>query len=274
MSALGPREVEPDAWSEWVREAVRLLLGQAAWTGAVLALVLLVFYAVHQLEWMPVRRFTMLLCLPLALMVFIRLAWFADHGRRARVHQLVPGNTDLLLAVGCAATVMALHGGLATILDPLAGGFRELVEQTGLWSPVRADGLPAQPPLRQTLLGPILIPGGIFGTALMAMLLVLLAFGQWFLLPMTVLHHPPLPPAMGMGPRAYAMNPVPMLGVMGLLMIAVGLLVASAGWLFVAFVPFFGALMYVSYRDVFLGKESDAPEPVEAEQEVGEEWQT
>ncbi len=274
MSALGPREVEPDAWGEWVRESARLLAGQIAWVVAVLALTLVVFYAVHQLEWMPVRRFAMLLSLPLALMVFIRLAWFADHGRRARVMQLLPGNTELLLAVGCAATVMALHGALSVMLEPLTHGFQEMVERLGLWRPLRADGMPAEPPLRHTLLGPILVPGGLFGSALVAMLLVLLAFGQWFLLPMVVLHNPPLPPAMAIGPRAYTMNPVPMLGVTGLLMITVGLLVVSAGWLFMALVPFLGALLYVSYRDVFLGKESDAPEAVQSEEEIREEWQT
>lgn len=263
MSALGPREVEPEAWNEWVREAARLLMHWPSHTGAVLALVLVVLYAVHLVEWMPVRRFAMLLCLPLALMVFIRLAWFADHGRRARFSQLLPGEGELLLAIGCAAATMALHGGLTTVIAPLVEGFRSFVEQAGLWSPIRADGMQAEPPLRHTLLGPILVPGGLFGTGLVGMLLMLLAFGQWFLLPMMVLHNPPLPPAMATGARAYPLNPVPMMGLAGLLMIAVGLLAATIGWAFILLLPFFGSLLYVCYRDVFLDRESDAPEVVE-----------
>ncbi|WP_290647793.1 hypothetical protein [Aquisalimonas sp.] len=267
MSALGPREVEPEAWSEWVREAARLLLHRPSYTGAVLALVLVVLYAVHLVEWIPARRFAMLLCLPLGLMVFIRLAWFADHGRRARFAQLVPGEGELLLAIGCAAAAMALHGGLTAVIEPLLDGFRTVVEQTGLWSPVRADGMPADPPLRHTLLGPILVPGGLFGTGLVGMLLMLLAFGQWFLVPMMALHNPPLPPAMASSARAYALNPVPMMGITGVLMLAVGLLAVTVGWAFILLLPFFGALLYVGYRDVFLGRESDAPEAVEDEEQ-------
>lgn len=266
MPALGPRLVEPDAWGEWVRESVRLLVTRPAQTMVILALVLLVFYAVHLLSWEPVRRFMTLLCIPIGLMIFIRLAWFMDHGKRARLYQLLPGNSELLLAVGCAAAVMALHGALSAMLDPMTAGFRELVQQLGLWSPVRPDGLPAEPPLRQTLLGPILVPGGLFGAALAGMLLMLLAFGQWFLLPMMALHQPPLPPAMASGARAYHVNPVPMLGLTGVLMLSVGFLVVTLGWALVGLVPFFGALLYVSYRDVFLGKEADAPEVVEDEE--------
>lgn len=270
MSALGPREVEPDAWSEWAREAVRLLLYRPALTLVVLALVLAVFYAVHLVEWAPVRHFTMLLCLPLALMVFIRLAWYADHSRRPLPSQLLPGNGELLLSVGCAAAAMALHGGLATVTAPLADGFVDMVQQLGLWSPVRSDGLPAEPPFRHTLLGPILVPGGLFGAALLGQLLMLLAFGQWFLLPMMALHNPPLPPAMGASARAYPLNPVPMMGVTGLVMLAAAVLLVSVGWVLIALLPFFGALLYVCYRDVFLGSESDAPEGIEVDEELGE----
>lgn len=267
MSALGPREVEPDAWSEWAREAVRLLAGRPVYTGSALALLMVLLYAVHLVEWLPVRRFAMLLCVTLGLMVFVRLAWFVDHARRPRPTQLLPVNGDLLLAVGCAAAAMALHGALIAMTDPLADGFRTFVEQAGLWQPVRGDGLPAEPPLRQTLLGPILVPGVLFGAALLGILLMLLAFGQWFILPMMVLHQPPLPPAMAMSARAYPLNPVPVMGLTGLLMIAVAALVVTAGWAFIVLLPFCGALLYVSYRDVFLGDEADAPEVVEDEAE-------
>ncbi|SEO44509.1 hypothetical protein [Aquisalimonas asiatica] len=270
MSALGPREVEPDAWGEWAREALRLLLHRPALTVVVLALVLVIFYAVHLVEWGPVRVFLMLLCLPLALMVFIRLAWYADHSRRPWPSQLLPGNGELLLSVGCAAAAMALHGGLATVTAPLADGFVGMVQQLGLWSPVQADGLPAQPPLRHTLLGPVLVPGGLFGVALVGMLLMLLAFGQWFLLPMMALHNPPLPPAMAASARAYPLNPAPMMGVTGLLMLAAALLLVTVGWILIALLPFFGALLYVGYRDVFLGSESDAPEGIAVDDELGE----
>ncbi|MFO7859102.1 MAG: hypothetical protein R6V11_09335 [Ectothiorhodospiraceae bacterium] len=265
MAALGPREVEPDAWSAWVREALALLAARPVYTVGMLAGLLLVLVAVHWIVWFPVRRFLMLLCSTLGLMVFIRFAWYADKGRRCRPEQLLPGNGDFVLALGCAAAVMALAGALSAMTAPLFEAFQTMVEDLGLWRPVGPDGLPAEPPLRYFLLGPILVPGLLFGGAVLALLLVLLAFGQWFLLPMMVLHEPPLPPAVAMAARAYPLNPVPLMGLTGVLMIAGALLVATAGWIFFLLVPFFGALLYVSYRDVFLGEEADAPEPAAIE---------
>lgn len=261
MAALGPREVEPDAWNAWVREAFGLLASRPLYTLGMLAGLSLVLAAVHWIAWFPVRRFLMLLCSTLGLMVFIRFAWYADKGRRCRPEQLLPGNGDFVLALGCAAAVMALAGALSAMTAPLFEAFRTIVEDLGLWRPVGPDGLPAEPPLRQFLLGPILVPGLLVGGAVVSLLLVLLAFGQWFLLPMMVLHEPPLPPAAAMAARAYPLNPVPLMGLTGVLMIAGALLVATVGWVFFVLVPFFGALLYVSYRDVFLGEGADAPEP-------------
>ncbi|MBK1734600.1 hypothetical protein CKO15_04730, partial [Halorhodospira abdelmalekii] len=92
--------------------------------------------------------------------------------------------------------------------------------------------------------------GAVFG---------LLAFGQWFLLPMVVLHAAPPGMSMVMSLHAYTINPAPMTGALGLLLFGVLVVVLSAGWLGPLLVPLFGVLLYTSYRDVFLGRSSNHP---------------
>lgn len=269
MPALGPRETEPDAWIRWLKEALGLLLRRPiqvlCWTLGLLVL----FYLSHRISVGVLRTFAFFFLSVLGLTIFIRLASMADESKRRRLADLVPQNAHCVLALGVAAMLFALHTGLAPVLMPLGESFREVVQALGLWSPIRDDGLPASEPLRHTLLGPVLVPGGLLGLATVAALLLMLAFGQWFLLPMMVLHSPPLPPSMVASAKAYPLNPVPMLGLSGVLMITLGLLLVSFGWLGLAIVPYFGAVMYTAYRDVFLGEGENAAEELEDEEGVG-----
>ena len=269
MPALGPREIEPDAWIRWLKEAISLLRRRPwqvlCWTLALLVM----FYLSHRISIGVLRSFACFFLAMLGLTVFIRLAAVADESKRRRLADLLPENSHCVLAIGVAALLFSLQTGFTLMLEPMAAGFREMVEALGLWSPIRADGLPAAEPLRRTLVGPILVPGAILGLATIAGLLLLLAFGQWFLLPMMVLHSPPLPPSMVVSAKGYPLNPVPMLGLSGVLVLSLAGVLLTVGWLGLVIVPYFGAVMYTSYRDVYLGKGENAPEEFEEEDAVG-----
>lgn len=272
MPALGPRETEPDAWISWLQESVLLLRRRPlAWLGW-LAVCLLLLYVGHRATWAPLRALSLFFLMPMSLIIFIRLAWCADYSKPARLPDLLPTNRDCGLAIGMGAGLYAIVTAFGTMLVPMAQLFGELVTSLGLYREILTDGLPAPPPLRYTLLGPILVPGILLGLAVCACLTLLLAFGQWFALPMLVLHQTPLPPSMAISARAYTLNPVPMVGLAGVLLISVALAVLGLGWIALVMMPFYGALLYTSYRDVFLGREASEPAQVVAtdEKTVGE----
>lgn len=259
MPALGPRETEPDAWIRWHKEAVALLVRRPVPVIAWLAVCVVLFYIGNRTSWQPLRAASVLFLVPLSLMAFIRVAWCADYSRRAGIWEITPTNRDCMLAIGVAAVLFAVGGALSPMLQSFADTFRELVEALGLYSPILADGDLAPDPLRYTLLGPFLVIGGVVGLAVSACLVFLIAFGQWFALPMLVLHQTPLPPSMASSARAYQINPVPMLGLAGVMLITLLLVMATLGWVSLVMIPFFGALLYTSYRDVFLGREENQP---------------
>ncbi|MCC5858020.1 MAG: hypothetical protein JJT90_07685 [Ectothiorhodospiraceae bacterium] len=267
MPALGPRQVEPDAWQEWLKEGATLLGRRPMLTLKWTVVSLFLFYMSHRMSWPEFRYSSHFFLVGLGLMLFIRLASAVDNRRRTGWRDLLPTNRDAVLALGLAAALFAILTALGAMLGPLADAFRQTVEGFGLWSPVTAEGLPAPPPLSQLLLGPVLVPGGTVGLALVASLALLLAFGQFFLLPMMVLHQPPLPPAMVMSARAYPLNPVPIMGLSGVLMLAPLLLVISLGWVGMVVVPYAGSVLYVAYRDVFLGEAEAAGEPLDDDAE-------
>lgn len=267
MPALGPRETEPDAWIRWLKEALVLLRRRPLPLAGWLVLSLALFWVAQQSSWAPFRNASLLFLAPLGLIVFIRLAWCADYSRRAGLAEIMPDNRDCMLALGVGAALFALFTALGPILEPPVRGFRELVQDLGLWREILDDGQPAPAPLRYTLLGPILVAGGLVGLAVTACALLLLAFGQWFLLPMLALHQAPLPPSMAVSARAYPLNPVPMTGLFGVVIISGGLVMATLGWAALALIPFLGALLYTSYRDVFLGREESEPQRILDEDE-------
>jgi hypothetical protein len=260
VPALGPRETEPNAWLRWIREGVGLLLRRpwlvAGWSAASL----LLFALAHGIGAGPVRVFVFFFLCVLGLTVFIRVAALADESKRKRVSELMPENSHCVLAVGVAAILLALVLGMQGTVESLVSGFRATVEGLGVWQPVDARGLAVAEPLRQLLLGPVLVLGGLLGLALLSVVAVLLLLGQWFLLPMMVLHNPPLPPALVVSAKAYPLNPTPMLGLSGVVLIALAVTMLSLGWVGLLLVPVFGAVMYTSYRDVFLSQADNAPE--------------
>ncbi|WP_421621237.1 hypothetical protein [Alkalilimnicola ehrlichii] len=270
MGALGPRQVEPDAWQGWVGQAAELIrrrpLAWLAWTAAVV----LLHFVSQQATWGVLRTLGTLALAPLSLLLFIRLALVADYSKPARGGLVLPGNRDCLIALAMAAILSALHGTALLALQPAVVGFEQLVEQAGYWSPRLDTGEPAAPPLSHAFMGPMYIFGALLGLAGGVLLVMLLALGQWFLLPMLVLHSAPVHPAAVVSSQAYTINPVPMMGLAGVLLVAVALVPFSLGWAGVLVAPAAGALMYVSYRDVFLGVEANRPASV-VEERGGQE---
>jgi len=259
MTALGPRDVEPEAWIGWHREAVGLLLRRPAAMLGWLALCLGVHFAAHLAIYDVVRTASLLFLMPLMLMLFVRFAWCADYSRPAGIYDLLPGNHDCGIAIGIGAVMLIMLSAFDVVLAAMAQGFTELVKELGLYREILADGTAAPPPLRYTVMGPILVAGLQLGLLISACLVLLLAFGQWFALPMLVLHQSPLAPSMAMSARAYPMNPVPMMGLAGSLVIGTVLVVLTLGWLGLMLAPYYGAMLYTSYRDVFLGRNASEP---------------
>ncbi len=260
MSALGPRQTEPDAWIRWIREAVALLLRRPAAVAGYLATVIGVYWVAHLTVWGPMRTLLMLVVATLALVLFIRLALAVDYNRPLHPGFVLPANLDAAVAVTLAAALFAAHGVVAPALfDPLHLSFNEAVEVLGLYEPRLETGAPAPDPLTYGLLGPLWVTGGLFGAALLGTGLGMLAFGQWFLLPMVVLHGAPPIHSAAVSARAYRSNPVAMTGLLGVFMAAVVVLVVSLGWAGPLLAPLLGAVLYTSYRDVFLGRDANHP---------------
>lgn len=260
MTALGPRPTEPEAWQNWLREAIGLLLRRPLAFLAYTAGVAVALLIAHSVAWAPLRGMVTLLVVAVALVLFVRLALVADYNREARPLYVLPGNLDGAVALTVGAGLFAAYGALGPLLFwPLADSLEVALTGVGLYEERLASGAPAPPPQEAFAIGPVFIAGGFWALVLIAALAGLLAFGQWFLLPMVALHgaHPGM--AMWMSVRAYAGNPVPMAGVLGLLLGAVAVVVLTAGWLGILLLPLFGAVLYTSYRDVFLARSSNHP---------------
>jgi len=260
LTALGPRPTEPEAWQNWLREAIGLLLRRPLAFLAYTAGVAVALLIAHSVAWAPLRGMVTLLVVAVALVLFVRLALVADYNREARPLYVLPGNLDGAVALTVGAGLFAAYGALGPLLFwPLADSLEVALTGVGLYEERLASGAPAPPPQEAFAIGPVFIAGGFWALVLIAALAGLLAFGQWFLLPMVALHgaHPGM--AMWMSVRAYAGNPAPMAGVLGLLLGAVAVVVLTAGWLGILLLPLFGAVLYTSYRDVFLARSSNHP---------------
>lgn len=260
MSALGPRLLEPDAWTRWLTEACALLWRRPGVTLAYTAVITAVHWVGHLAAWAPVRALLALLVAVMGLVVFLRLALALDYNRSVHPAFAMPANLDTAVAVTVAAALFAIHGALTpAIFAPLAGSLEEIVLGLGIYEERLETGAPAPPPLAHALLGPLFLLGGTLGAACVGAVLGLLATGQWFSLSMVVLHAAPPLEAARTSARAYAVNPTCMMAMAGPCMAAVALLVVSAGWLGPLLVPLLGALLYTSYRDVFLGRSTNHP---------------
>jgi hypothetical protein len=205
-----------------------------------------------------------LLLPPLAIVGFLRLARAADCALDFPPGALLPSNTDVLRVLGLAALGYGAAFAALLALGALdsagegAGGdaalaklpWRDYLHAAATWL-----GLPVD----------LLIKTALFGASVTAFCTLLLALCSWFTLPLIQFAGLSLVPATLLSFRAYRLN-ARTLGVMGVVVLVSALLVLllTLGMASLLIAPFTGALLYVSYRDVFLGRPQNAPVPAKA----------
>jgi len=256
VHGLQPREVEWNAPWRWAREALALIARRPLAFLATSVAALLLFGAALQVESPWLRLLIALALPPLALCGLLRLAEAADRSLPLPWIRLLPGNAEALQVLGLAA----LGYGLAFAAMLAAGGGVEALEarapqaarfwQDQLRAVLAATGLPSR----------WAIAGLLFGASIGAYSGLVLMLFSWFTLALTQNGGVPLPLAMRLSFDAYRLN-ARRLGLASLaVLVGVTMLVLiSLGVAVVLMAPFVAALMYVSYRDVFLGRAENAP---------------
>ncbi len=171
----------------------------------------------------------------------------ADHSRS--VHEMPIGRAirevagfSILLSVAAALIVLTV----AVVFQPVIESTAESVAQVVSHEP---------PWLLALLLTPALIALSVFGVGIAWL-------HQWFVYPLLVHHELRLKEAMRLALRAQALNTIPFaLVVVVPILLLNGLMIIweNAALLLLPVLPIAGALMYVSYRHVFLGRRDNAP---------------
>jgi len=251
-----PREVEWNAPWRWAREALALIARRPYAFGLASLAGLLLFFAALQVDHVWLRFAIVLLLPPLTLAGMVRLAEAADRSLELPWIRLLPTNAEALQVLGLAAlgyglafaAIVAAGGGP----DGLEPGAAEAAQQwrDHLEAAVAAAGLPLSWVIKAVL----------FGASVAAFCGLSLTLFAWFTLPLTQSGGVPLPLAIRLSFTAYRLN-AHRLGLtsLALLAAAFGLVLLSFGLAALLIAPFAGALMYVSYRDVFLGRTENAP---------------
>lgn len=269
MQNFQPRQVEWRAPWRWSREALGLIARRpAAFLFASLVLLVCFFSALQVDE--PILRFIIVLMLPpLGLTGFLRLAEAADHGRDLPLAGLFPTNGETLRVLLLAASgyglmfaaILAMSGGMGGTgleMEPALGArWKDYVQAA-----VEAAGLPFAWVVKAVL----------FGASLTSFCGLLLTLFAWFVLPLMQLGQVRGPLALRLSFDAYRLN-ARTLGITSFstLAVAVSVVFVTLGLAAVLIAPFVGAMLYVSYREIFLGRAQNAPVRVEvsAAQAVG-----
>lgn len=260
MNALEPREVEWNAPWHWAREALALMARRPVAFGLASLGALAVFFAAVQVDSLMARFTIVLLLPPLSVLGFMRLAEAADRSLELPPAALLPSNGDVARILGLGAlgyalafgVIMAVGGGPESVIADLQAGGTPL---DGKWKDyvalaVAAAGLPLAWVIKATL----------FGASLTAFAGLLLVMFSWFTLPLIHFSGLGLVPATLLSVRAYRLN-ARRLGVasFALLGAVVLVVVLSLGLAAMLIAPFIGAVLYVSFRDVFLGRRDNEP---------------
>jgi hypothetical protein len=259
MNSLQPRQVETNAPLRWAREALGLI-GRRPGAFALSGLAALVlFCAVLQIE-QAVIRFIIVLIVPPALIGgFIRMAEAADMSRPLHPAAALPTNREAVTALAVTAVGYGLI--FAAILAMGVG-------TTGYGLPLE-PGLLADPRWRdyvQTVASAIGLPfvlvvkSVLFGTSLAAFSGLLLVLFAWFALPLMQLGNVRSLLALRLSMDAYRLNARRIgLSSVGVLAAMAAVVVLTLGVAAVLAAPFLGAMLYVSYREVFLGQAENSP---------------
>lgn len=244
MRLLEPRSVEWHAPWRWSREALALVARRPAAAVLGSAGLLMLFGLALSLEPLWLRLSLVLLLPALAQAGFIRLAAAADHGAPQPLSAWLPSNREalrtlLVALLGYGSVFALIMAGLAAQAAPLASG-ASLLADTG-WLAWVARAVTC-------------------GAASLGFAVLLIALRCWFLLPLTAFPALSLAAALRLGLQAFGRNRIA-LGLSTLLVLTAALLVLvlSLGVAALVLPPFVGALLYVSFREIFLGQRENAP---------------
>jgi len=258
-----PRRVEANAPWRWAREAFGLIGRRPLSFGLLSVALLALFFAAFQVEQTLLRFLIALLLPPLGIGSFLRLAEAADQSRPVALTELLPTNGEALRVV----LIAALGYGLIFALIQ-AVSVSGLSMEPGTLADERwrnyADAAAAMLGLPLAMI----IKGVLFGTSLAAFSGLMLVLFVWFALPLIQLGKLTSTMALRLSWSAYRLNAhriglasVATLGAM------VAVILLTLGLAAVLAAPFIGAMLYVSYREVFLGQAENSPAQVQ--QQVG-----
>lgn len=259
MDLQQPRQVEWRAAWRWTREALALMARRPLLYSAASMLTLALFLLFLRADSAVLRFALVLLLPPLALVGFLRLARAADCALPFSPAGLLPSNGDALRVLTIAGLGYGVAFAALFALGALGEGPGDA--EAAVMLKERLTVLAAQSALPVLTL----IKAALFGASVTAFCSLLLALCSWFTLPLVQFSGLPIVPATLLSFRAYRMN-ARALGVMGMTVFVLTLLVLTltAGLGAVLIAPFAGALLYVSYRDIFLGRAQNAPVPARA----------
>lgn len=258
MNIFQPREVEANAPWRWAREALGLIGRRPLAFGLASATALALFFAVLQVEQTLLRFVIVLIAPPVGIGGFVRLAQAADHSRRISPVELLPTNREALRALGLVlfgyglvfTLILAATAGRAAGLDLEFSGLADDRWRSYLDMAASILGLPLV----------LLVKSALFGISLAAFSGLLLVLFAWFVLPLVQLADVRTMLALRLSFSAYRLNAHRIgLASVGMLACMVVVVLLTVGLAAVLAAPFLGAMLYVSYREVFLGQAENSP---------------
>lgn len=255
MNLFQPRRVEANAPWRWAREAFGLMGRRPFAFGAASLTMLALFFAVLQVEQTWWRFLIVLAMPPLGIGSFLRLAEAADQSRPLAVAELLPGNGEALRIMGVTALG---YGLIFALLMAASGSGLEL--EPGVLADERWRNYVDAAATTLGLPLALVVKGVLFGISLAAFSGLLLVLFVWFALPLAQLGKLPLKLALQLSFSAYRLN-AHRIGLASVATLAamVVLILLSLGVAAVLAAPFIGAMLYVSYREVFLGQAENSP---------------
>lgn len=257
MNLLQPREVEMSAPWRWAREAFGLIGRRPLSFGLGSLAVLALFFTVLQVEQTLLRFIVVLIVPPLWLGGFMRLAEAADRSQALSPAALLPTNMEAFRTLIVAAIG---YGLMFALISAVSLGAAGLEMDAGALADERwrnyADAAAATLGLPLALV----IKGVLFGISLAAFSGLLLVLFIWFALPLTQLSNVQTVLALRLSISAYRLN-AQRIGLASIAILAVMavLILLTLGLAAILASPFLGAMLYVSYRDVFLGQAENTP---------------
>lgn len=257
MNLLQPREVETNAPWRWAKEAMGLISRRPMSFGFGSLVVLILFFATLQVEQSILRFIIVLVVPPVCLGGFLRLAEAADQSQPLSPVGLLPTNREALRTLGVAAIG---YGLVFSLISAMSAGASSMGLDPGMMADERwrdyayatasALGLPLA----------LVIKSVLFGISLAAFSSLLLVLFIWFALPLTQLSNVQALLALRLSISAYRLNAhrIGLASVATLAAMAM-LILFTLGLAAILAAPFIGAMLYVSYRDVFLGQAENSP---------------